>query len=123
MAELKFGRLLVCLARKLSQEDAKLLAFLYLQKENLGATDSGIDVIDKIIKRRKICNCKEDLTELKGSLSSMGRSDLITDIDAYLRDNPSLPEKISEQVTPVTSSLQEKESDTSNSTVTGIFAG
>ena len=122
-AVIKFRGMLACLGRKLKPEEAKLMGLIYLGEENISDITTGIDVMDRITKRRKLQNCTEDLEQLKESLKSSGRSDLVDDVDLYVANNPFLPEHISESTAATTTGLQEKQSDFSNSTVSGGVAG
>lgn len=121
MSEIRsFRAFLIGLGLKFTTEEAKAFGFVYLEKENLGGVTSGTDAMVKVTKRKKICNCKAHMAELKDSLCSIGRTDLVSDVDSYLTKNPALAEHPTPPTTPTHTALgqatEENESDTSNST-------
>ena len=82
-ATLKFRGMLSNLAVKLTLEEGKSLAFIY--EENIDI-DKCIEVMDRITKRRRIVRGhREDLEHLKMSLDNVGRSDLKTVVDEYIK--------------------------------------
>ena len=82
-ARLKFRGMLANLAGKLTLKEGKSLAFIY--EENIDI-DECIEVMDRITKRRRIVRgCREDLEDLKMSLDKVGRSDLKTVVDEYIK--------------------------------------
>jgi hypothetical protein len=110
----RFRGLLVSLGRKLTPEEAKGLALIYLDKESTGQATSGTEVVERILKGLKIQNCKCHLQQLKESLSCIGWSNLVDDVVEHLTQHPSLPEDISEPAaSAITVGLQENESNIS----------
>lgn len=124
-AGVRFRGLLTCLGCKLTLEEAKAMAVIYLEKENICDLKTGIEVMERIIKRKKLRNCTDDLEQLKRSLNYSGRSDLIDDVKIYMEENPWLPEHAIEHMYRASTSTgsQENESDFSKSTFTGGIAG
>lgn len=122
--KLKFRGMLANLGDKLTRKEAKALAFIY--EENIDEIDIGIEVMDRITKRERIVSGrKEDLEGLKESLDKIGRSDLKTVVDDYIK----LHHCQQPMADPITSTYlgahahMVTESDTSKSTVSGLGVG
>ena len=119
-AKLKFRGMLADLAHKLTLEEGKSLAFIY--GENIDI-DECIEVMDRITKRRRIVHGRrEDLEHLKMSLDKVGRSDLKTVVDEYIKLHH-CQQPLLEPVTTTHHVHMVTESDTSRSTVSGLGVG
>ena len=115
--------MLVNLGCKLSEQEAKALALIYLPLESLDTITTGTQTMEKITKRDKIRNCRRDLELLKESLVKIGRNDLIGTVESYIENNALPLDAVSSTTPGLHPGTEEEESDITNSAVTGVVKG